>query len=153
MTQAPTPPGSTRSGERPGVQKFTRHIRQPKPHWWDFLRALPTQARSPLRDALNPRLTLPRRRAARHHARRELDRFVAQAREYSDSVDAMLDRRGMEYVDPSDPVQAAAFVDAITPSGINALNKRQRVAAAIAYARMALEWLDVELGEEQRHGD
>ena len=61
----------------------------------------------------------------------------------------MLDRRGIEYVDATDPEQAAAFVEAITPAGIKALDKRQRAAAAIAYARITLEWLERELG----HGD
>lgn len=149
MTEAPTPPGSADSGEGPVVQKFPRHIRKPKPHWNEFLAALPPHARRPLLDALNERLALPRRRAARHHARREVEAFSVHARQYSTDVDEMMVRRGMEYVDPTDPAQAAAFVDAISPSGIKALTKRQKHAAAVAYGRMALEWLDVELG----HGD
>lgn len=147
MSQAPPDRGSGGADGRLPVYENQRQKFQS--YWWDFMQGLPTQVRRPLRDALKPNLSLARRRAARHHARRELAAFVASARAYADSVDDMLNRRGIEYVDPTDPVQAAAFVNAITPAGIKALDKRHRVAAAIAYARMTLEWLDRELG----HGD
>jgi hypothetical protein len=58
-----------------------------------------------------------------------------------------MDRRGMECVDPADPTQAADFVERLTPAGINALSKRKRAEAAIAYADMTLEWLDWELAD------
>jgi hypothetical protein len=64
---------------------------------------------------------------------------------YAESVDVTMERRGMEYVDPTDPVQADAFVERLTPAGLKALTKRQRAGAAIAYAEMTFEWLDWEL--------
>jgi hypothetical protein len=100
-----------------------------------------------LRDALNARLSLPRRRAGLYHARRHLAPFKQSMATYSESVDAMMDRRGMEDVDPTDPTQATDFVERLTPAGLNALSKRKRSEAAIAYADMTVEWLDWELAD------
>lgn len=146
MSQAPMPPGSGGDGERPGGCEKPRQF---QPYWWDFLAALPTQVRHPLRDALNTKLSLQRRRAGLHHASCALDQHRKNAATYSDSVDAMMDRRGMEYVDPADPAQATAYVERLTTSGLRALSKRKRTEAAIAYADMAIEWVEWGLA----HGD
>lgn len=136
------PPSGSGGGRPVACEK----PRQFQPYWWDFLAALPTQVRRPIRDALNAKISTARRRAALHHASVALEEHRPRAATYSDSVDAMLERRGMEYVDPADPAQAADFVERITESGTNALSKRKRAEAAIAYADMTIAWLDWELG-------
>jgi hypothetical protein len=142
VSEAPSPPGSVDvHGRGAGCEK----PRQFQPYWWDFLDVLPTQFLHPLRDALNPKLPAPRRRAGLHHARRVLELCSQVAAEYSDRVEKMMDNCGLEYVDPTDPAQAAAFVERLTPKGLKALGERQRAEAAIAYSGMAIEWAEWEL--------
>jgi hypothetical protein len=146
MSQAPQAPASASAYGRVAACEKPRQF---QPYWREFLTRLPTQVRKPLNDALNARLSLPRRRAALYHARRHFQPYKSGMATYAQSVEAMMEQRGMEYVDPSDPMQADAFLKRLTPSGLRALGKRQRAGVAIAFAEMTIEWLDMELA----HGD
>jgi hypothetical protein len=106
---------------------------------------LPSQVLRPMRAALSIHRTHEFRLRALDEATRELAVVKPRAGIYSESVEIRFQDLGMEYVDPSNPEQASAFLDRIGPSGIKALSKRQRVAAAIAYAEMTIEWLNWEL--------
>lgn len=125
-----------------GCEKPPRKIEL---HWWGMMDALPSQVLRPLRDALKRRFTLAHRRCHRNHARDHLDHYAAGLGEWMESVDAMMRRHGAERVDIRDQEKADAFHSGLTDSERKALAKCQRVRAAIAYARMALEWLDWEL--------
>jgi hypothetical protein len=111
------------------------------------MQPLPSQVLSPLRDALSIHRTQEFRLRALGHARYELALLKSNAGIYSESVDTRFHGLGMEQVDATCPEQADAFLDRIGESGLKALNKRQRVAAAIAYAEMTIEWLDWELSD------
>ncbi|MBJ6978057.1 hypothetical protein [Luteimonas sp. MC1895] len=110
---------------------------------------LPSQVLRPLRDALS----LHRRRTARLRsidaAREALRSFKADAEVTGDSVDARMQAIGMEYADPSDRAEAAAFLDRLGESGRKALAKRGRVAAAIFYAESTIAWLEWELTRDE----
>ena len=107
--------------------------------------ALPSQVLRPLHDALSIHRTHEFRLRALGQARDELGMLKSKAGVYSESVDARFQALGMEQVDSTCPEQADAFLERIGASGLKALNKRQRVAAAIAVGEMTLEWLDWEL--------
>ena len=145
MTQAPTPPGS---GCRCGRAVPSEKPRQFQARWKEAMAPLPGQVLSPLAVALNSKLSARRRRAL-DAAIRALHDYRASLREWFESIDAMMDRRGMEYVDPHDPAQADAFVERLGDSGRRALEKRRRIEAAMAYAEMTIDWIRWELA----HGD
>ena len=146
MAEGGTPPAGGGGGGRPVVCKKPRQF---QPHWWDFMAPLPSQVRRPLRDALS----LHRRRTARLRsidaAREALRSFKADATVTGDSVDARMQAIGMEYADPSDRAEAAAFLDRLGQSGRKALAKRDRVAAAIFYAESTIAWLEWELTHDE----
>ena len=108
---------------------------------------LPSQVLRPLRVALSPSRSRECRLRALDEAVRALAVIKAHATIYSGSVEHRFDGLGMEYVDPSNPEQAAAFLDRIGTPGLRALDKRQRVAVAIAYAELTIEWLNAELSD------
>lgn len=94
-------------------------------------------------------MSLAHRRCRRNHARERLVTYRRDMREWMQSVDAMLVRHGAQSVDVLDYEEADKFAARLTGSERRALEKCQLVRTAIAYAEMALEWLDVELS----HGD
>jgi hypothetical protein len=144
--EAPSPPVAEHDDERLGVCKKPRQF---QPYWLEFMEPLPSQIRRPLRDALNPKLSAKRRAARLVQARRTLHIYAGDLGEWFESVDQMMDKRGVEYVDPSNAAQADAFVARLGDSGRRALDKRQRIRTAIAYARMTIDWVEWEL----THGD
>ena len=137
------PPGSGDGDGRLGARKNPRRFEE---RWMEAMRdGLPSQVLRPLRVAISLSRSRQSRLRALDEAVRALAAIKAQATIYSGSVERRFDGLGIEYVDPSNPEQAAAFLDRIGTSGLRALDKRQRVAAAIAYAEMTIEWLDWEL--------
>ncbi|TYT27256.1 hypothetical protein FZO89_13885 [Luteimonas viscosa] len=111
---------------------------------------LPSQILSPLREALKIYRTRVARLRNLDAARYALRTFKENADVYGESVESMMLARGMEHVDPANPLQAAAFLARMGDSGRKALAKCDRVATAIAYAEMTLEWLDSELSHGER---
>lgn len=109
------------------------------------MQSLPSQVLRPLREALKIHRSDEHRLRHLDAARYELGVLKSNAGIYSDSVDAKLQELSVEQVDPSNPLQAAAFVARMGDSGRNALSKRQRKESAIAYAEMTVEWLQWEL--------
>ena len=137
------PPGSRDGDGRLGARKNPRRFEE---RWMEAMRdGLPSQVLRPLRVALSLSRSRESRLRALDEAVRALAAITAQATIYSDSVEHRFDGLGMEYVDPSNPEQAAEFLDRIGTSGLRALDKRQRVAAAIAYSELTIEWLNWEL--------
>lgn len=128
-----------------GGQGASENPRKFQAHWREFLAPLPSQVLRPLREALSIHRRRPARLRALDSARHALRDYKADANVTADSVEAMMHNRGVEQVDPSDPDEAAAFLDRMGQSGRKALAKSDCVAAAIAYAEMTLDWLEWEL--------
>lgn len=146
MTEAPSCPVLNSVDERLGACEKPR---QYQPHWAEMMQPLPSQVLRPLRDARDARLAIHRRRTHLDTARQELRIYAENMKPWMDDVYAMMDRRGRAFVDPNNPLQAAAFLARLSKSGRDALDKCQRVRAAIAYGEMTIEWLEWEL----THGD
>jgi hypothetical protein len=142
MIEAPMPPVLCSKGGRPALCEKPRQF---QPHWLEMMRPLYSQVRRPLRDALNHRLPLHRRKIRLNHARQELRIYAGNMQPWMNDVYAMMDRRGRAFVDQDNPLQAEAFLARLSKSGRDALAKCQRVRAAIAYAEMTIEWLEWEL--------
>lgn len=142
MTEAPTRLSTPCGGGGQAVQENPRQFRK---HWAEFMAPLPRQILTPLRRARCEAASLRARRVNLHSARQALHAYVGDLAQWFASVDEMMARRGVEYVDSSDPLQAAAFLDRLGDSGRRALAKRQKVETAIAYARMTIERLEWEL--------
>lgn len=127
---------------RPGVCEKPRQFQE---RWMEHMAPLPSQVLIPLREALK----IHRKRAARLRsldaARYALRVFKVNTGVYRESVDAKLDRLGVEQVDPLNPLEADAFLARLGDSGRKALDKCDRVQGAIAYAEMTIQWLVWEL--------
>ena len=142
MTEAPTPPVPGRGiGGPPACEKPRRF----QERWFEAMDSLPSQVLRPLREALKIHRRRERRLQFLDSVRNELGILKSNARIYSDSVDAKLDALGVEQVDPTNPAKAAGFVERLGDSSLKALDKRQRISAAIAYGEMTIEWLEWEL--------
>lgn len=146
MTEAPMTPGLSSNG---GRQVLCEKPRQFQERWLEAMEALPSQVLRPLREALKIHRSREYRLRSLDAARCELGIIKPNSRIYSDSVDAKIQELNVENVDPSSHLQADAFLARLGNSGRKALEKRQRVASAIAYAEMTIEWLEWELS----HGD
>ena len=142
MTEAPPPPVSGRGGGGSPVYEKPRQFQE---RWFEAMDSLPSQVLRPLREALKIHRSRERRLQFLDAARYILGIRKSNFRITSESVDERLDALGVEQVDPSNPLQAAAFVERLGDSSLKALDKRQRVRAAIAYAEMTIEWLEWEL--------
>lgn len=137
-------------GSPAGGPGASKNPRQFQAYWWDFMTPLPSQILRPLREALSLHRRRPARLRSIDAARCALHDFKADAKVTGESVDARMQAVGMEYADPGDPADAAAFLDRLGESGRKALAKRDRVAAAIAYAELTIAWLEWELTRGQR---
>ena len=146
MTEAPMTPVLSSVDGRPGACEKPR---QYHPRWGEMMQPLPSQVLRPLRDARDARLSIHRRIVRLDHARHELRIYAGNMQPWMDEVYAMMDRRGRASVDPTNPLQAEAFLARLSKSGRDALDKCQRVRAAIAYGEMTVEWLHWKL----THGD
>ncbi len=111
----------------------------------EHMAPLPSQILLPLRAALSIHRRRPARLRSIDAARCALHDYKANANVTAESVDTMMHARGMEQVDPSNPLQAGAFLARMSDSGRKALAKCDRVQGAIAYAEMTIQWLDWEL--------
>lgn len=142
--EAPMPPvrGMTRGGR--AVQKNPRQFDE---RWLEAMRPLPSQIRVPLHDALRIHSPLYLRLRALDEARYQLRLYSGNARIYADSVDAKLEELGSERIDLGNPLQVEAFAARIGVTR-KAIEKRGAQGAAIAYAKMTIEWLEQELGHE-----
>ena len=140
--EAPSPPLSGSADERQAARKNERQFPE---RWAEAMEGqLPSQVLIPLRRARDRRLSRATRRAALADARHALSVREADHLQWSGSVDDRMDRSGVEYVDPSDPVQAAAFLARIDRK---ALTKRQRIDVAIEVAKLAIAWIERELAD------
>ncbi|RYD60858.1 MAG: hypothetical protein EOP58_15680, partial [Sphingomonadales bacterium] len=123
MTEAPSCPVLSSVGGRQAVYEKSHQPREFKPHWLEMMQPLPSQVLRPLRDARDARLSIHRRRIRLDHARHELRIYAGNMKPWMDDVYAMMDRRGRAFVDPNNPLQAAAFLARLSKSGRDALDK------------------------------
>ncbi|GAB2621325.1 hypothetical protein [Novilysobacter erysipheiresistens] len=138
--EAPMTPAPDAGGGRLGrCEKPSQFPRR----WAEAMEGhLPSQVLRPLRDARDRRLSKTNRLAALDSARFALSVRERNWRATDNSLDEMQEKRGVEYVDPSDPAQAAAFVERID---LKALSKSRRIEVAIEVAKLEIERLDKEL--------
>lgn len=145
MTEAPSPPGLSSKGGRQVLREKPPQFRS---HWLEMMEPLPGQVLSPLRAARDSRRSVFSRRTRLNHARQELHIYIGNMQPWMDDVYAMMERRGVSFVDANNPLEAEAFLARLSKSGRDALAKCQRVRAAIAYAQMTVEWLGWELAHD-----
>jgi hypothetical protein len=136
------PPLDSGASGRPGALEKPQHFQD---YWWKFMAPLPSQVLSPLRRALSIHRRRPARLRNIDAARHALREFKAKAQVTAESVDDRCRELGMEVPDLTDAAKVATFFDRFGDAGLKGLAKRDRVAMAIAYAEMTLEWLDSEL--------
>lgn len=139
IAQAPMPPMTVAQGGRPGLQKFPSQI---PAHWLEAMEPLPSEVRRALREARDHRRSVCSRAAALDRARHALYVREAHHRQWSASVDARMTHCGVERVDRTNPLQAAAFLARIDRK---ALTKRQCLDVAIEVAKLEFARLEMEL--------
>jgi hypothetical protein len=142
-TQGPMPPQGGPPGGGLGSPKFPRQI---PAHWLEAMEPLPSEVLRPFREARDHRRSVSSRAAALDRARHALSVREAHHRQWSVSVDARMTRCGVERVDRTNPLQAAAFLARIDRK---ALTKRQCLDVAIEVAKLEFARLEMELGHGQ----
>ena len=143
MTDEAHPPRP--QGAAVGRQAPYKNTQQLPRRWAEAMDGqLPSQVLRPLYRSYDGRCTTPTKLAALDEAETALRKREADYGVWSADIENAMERRGMEYVDHNDPVQAAAFLERIDRK---ALTKRQCLDVAIEVAKLVIAQRRKELAD------